>query len=318
MTAIWILLSVAAFLLVAALVTARICFYMIFYASRREKEEKYPIPEGKEYEPYREQMVDFIKAADSLPYRLLSLRSFDGLTLKGRYYEVKKGAPIEILFHGYRGTGRRDLSGGIKRCHLLGHNALIVDHRASGESEGHVITFGVYESRDCLAWRDLVLREIDPDAKIILGGVSMGAATVMMAASDEHPHNVVGVIADCGYTSARDIIKKVIRDMKLPADLLYPFARLGARLFGGFDPDERSPMASMKACRLPVIFFHGDTDDFVPHEMSVQNYEACAVADKRMVTVPGAGHGLAFPRDPDLYLAELHAFFDHRTEDQDA
>lgn len=311
MTLVWILLGVEAFLAAAVLITAYVCFYRIFYSPRRV-EDPYAIPEGEIYEPYRDMMVGFIKEAEALPHRSVSIRSFDGLTLRGNYYEYAKGAPTEILFHGYRGNARRDMSGGIRRCFLLGHNALVVDHRGSGESEGRVITFGINESRDCKAWVEFFLREIDPDAKIILTGISMGAATVMICAADAYPKNVVGVLADCGYTSARAIIKKVIREMGLPADLLYPFARLGARLFGGFDPDEKSPIEAMKHCRLPIIFFHGDTDDFVPFEMSEENYEACT-AQKRLVKTPGAGHGLCFPKDPETYLSELHAFFDPLT-----
>lgn len=239
----------------------------------------------------------------------VSITSFDGLTLHGKYYECEKGAPIEILFHGYRGSAERDLCGGVHRCFAIGHNALIVDQRTAGSSEGHVITFGAKESRDCLAWVDFVIQKIDKNARIILTGISMGAATVMLAASMELPSNVIGVLADCGYTSTKAIIRKVIRDMKLPAKLLYPLVRLGARLFGGFDPEADSPIESMKRCRLPIIFFHGDTDDFVPCSMSEENYTACAADRKRLVIIHGAGHGLCFPVDPDTYLEELNRFF---------
>ena len=172
-----------------------------------------------------------------------------------------------------------------------------------------MITFGEKERRDCLTWVDFVIQHIDKEAKIILTGISMGAATVMMAASMELPPNVIGVLADCGYTSTQAIIKKVIRDMKLPADLLYPLVRIGARLFGGFDPDAFSPIESMKKCKLPVIFFHGDTDDFVPCYMSEENFAACAAEQKRLVIIPGAGHGLCFPVDQETYLKELRDFF---------
>ena len=295
--------------LLLLLLAAAVCYFMIFHSFRTKEKEEYPIPKGEIYEVYREDMVRWIKEARARPQKEVSIRSFDGLTLRGVYFECEKGAPIEILFHGYKGTGERDLSGGVARCFALKHNALIVDHRASGKSDGHVITFGVYESRDCLKWVDFVLREIDPKAKIILTGISMGAATVMVAASQKLPDNVIGVLADCGYTSPRAIIKKVMRDLKLPADLLYPIARLGARLFGGFDPDAASPIESMKHSRLPIIFLHGDTDDFVPHAMSVENYEAC-ITEKRLVTIKNAGHGLAFPADKELYLTALHEFFD--------
>lgn len=307
---IWIVLGVIAFVLLAVLITSYICFYKIFLAHRPKSVPEYPIPEGRIYEVYREQMIAWIKQIRALPHRDVEIKSFDGLTLRGRFYECTPGAPIELMLHGYRGDSERDLSGGVDRAFKLGHSVLLVDHRGSGRSDGKIITFGINERRDCAAWVDFILREIDPNAKIMLTGVSMGAATVMIASADEYPENVVGVLADCGYTSARAIIKKVIRDMKLPPNILYPFARLGGRLFGHFDIDETSPIEAMKSSRIPVIFFHGDDDDFVPHYMSVENYDACISENKKMVTIEGAGHGLAYVANPEKYLKELKDFCD--------
>jgi len=286
-----------------------VCFFKIFYSRRKKETEEFTIPAGEIYEAHRPQMVQWIKDMRAMAHRECFITSEDGLRLYGRYYEYKKGAPMEILFHGYRGTSERDLCGGVHRCFALGRNALIVDHRAAGKSEGRVITFGAKESRDALLWVDYAVREIDPGAKIILTGISMGAATVMMAASKPLPKNVVGILADCGYTSTREIIKKVIRDMHLPANFLYPFARLSAIVFGGFDPDSDSPRESMKKTALPVIFFHGDEDSFVPATMSEENYAACASEKKLLVLTPGAGHGLCFPTDQGEYLKALEAFF---------
>ena len=295
--------------LVLVLATSLICFLKIFYTSRRKKWPEYPVPAGEIYEPHHEQMIEWIKYARALPHKEVSIQSFDGLTLRGTYFEFEKGLPIDILFHGYHGCAEQDLSGGVYRCQRLGHNVLIVDHRASGKSEGHVVTFGINESRDALAWIHYALENIDPNAKILLGGISMGAATVMMASAMELPENVKGTVADCGYTSAKDIIKKVIRDMKLPDNLLYPFVRLGAILFGRFDPDANSPIASMPNCRVPVIFFHGDEDAFVPQSMSEENHAECS-APKHLVITPGAGHGLCFPVDVDTYVKEIANFFE--------
>lgn len=311
MTALWIALGIIIFLLLAVLITAYVCFFRIFYypPRRRKGGSLKSLPYGDIFAPYKEEMADWIQRAGELPCKEVSVTAFDGLTLRGRYFEYAPGAPIELLMHGYKGNSVRDLSGGIFRCFALGRNALLVDHRSAGNSEGNVITFGVNESRDCQTWANFIVREIDPGARIILTGISMGAATVLTAAGYDLPGNVVGVLADCGYTSSAAIIKKVIRDMKLPADLLYPFARLGARLFGGFDPDERSAVSSMKRCKLPVIFIHGDGDNFVPAEMSRENYDACT-AEKRLVIIPGAGHGLCFPADRERYLKEVQEFFE--------
>ena len=306
-----ILLCLIALVLLAALVI----FLRIFYFPYKKRDlSEFPTPDGEIYDPYKPQMIEWIKEIRAMDHRSVEITSDDGLTLRGKYFEYEKGAPIEILFHGYQGSAERDLSGGVHRCHVLGHSALVVDHRASGRSEGWVITFGAKESLDCLRWVDFVLREIDPEAKIILTGISMGAATVMIASSMKLPPNVIGVLADCGYTSTKDIIKKVIRDMRLPADLLYPFAWLGARIFGRFTPDSPSPIESMKKCTLPVIFFHGDTDDFVPHTMSEENFKACASEKKRLVITKGAGHGLCFPSDMDEYFTAMREFFDPITE----
>ena len=309
-----ILLYILLAIVFVVLVTSLVCFFKIFY-SPRKKWPEYPVPTGEIYQPHHEQMIKWIKEARELPHTEVSIRSFDGLKLCGTYYEFQKGAPIDVLFHGYHGCAEQDLSGGVYRCQRLGHNVLVVDHRGAGKSEGRVVTFGINESRDAAAWVQYVVENIDPNAKILLGGISMGAATVMMASAMELPQNVVGTVADCGYTSAKDIIKKVIREMHLPADLLYPFVRLGARLFGRFDPDENSPIASMPNCRVPVIFFHGDTDAFVPQSMSEENFAACA-APKHLVITPGAGHGLCFPVDVDTYVREIEDFFEPYLEDK--
>lgn len=298
------------FLAVVALVTAFICYKMVFYSPKRREpvEDEYEIPEGEIYEVFREDMEGWIRMTRTYPHEDMEIKSFDGLTLRGRYYECQKGAITELLFHGYQGNAERDLSGGVERCFALGRNALIIDHRASGTSDGSVISFGINEKRDCLAWIDHAIQRFGADTKLIITGISMGAATVVMAAGEKLPDNVVCALADCGYSSAREIIKKVIKDMKLPAYIIYPFVRLGAKLFGRFSLEETSPMEAVKKSSIPIIFIHGDADAFVPCEMSERLYGACSSKHKRFVSVKGAGHGLAFPVDKEGYLNALREF----------
>ena len=310
MELLWWLFGISSGLFLLILAVAFFCFYRIFYFSPAMRRRTPPdaLLKADTFAPYREQMADWKKKAAELPHRDVSITSFDGLTLRGKYYEYAPGAPVELLVHGYKGSGERDMSGGIFRCFALGRSALVIDHRAAGESDGSVITFGVNESRDCALWVDYLVRELGEDVKIILTGISMGAATVMIMSSLELPKNVVGVLADCGYTSAKDIIKKIMRERHYPADLLYPFARLGAKLFGRFDPDERSPIAAMKDSKLPILFIHGDSDDFVPVEMSIDNHKACT-SEKSLVIIPGAGHALCYPTDSETYRNALKEFF---------
>ena len=311
----WIALSVAAFLTLCALLTAFICFILVFYNSDKAKNvPEFSIPEGDIYQPYREEMINWIKKKRELPHTCVSVTSHDGLQLYGEYFEYAPGAPIELMFHGYRGNAERDLSGGVFRSRRMGHSTLLVDQRAAGKSGGNVTAFGINECLDCLAWIDFIINNIDANAKIILTGVSMGAATVTLAAGHDLPQNVVGVLADCGYTSARDIICRVIDQMKLPSKLLYPFVRLGGKLFGRFDPDSDAPIRAAARSRVPVIFIHGDADAFVPCDMSRQNFEACSSPIKKFVAIKGAGHGLAYSTAPEDYIAALHEFFDPLTK----
>lgn len=310
MKALYIILIIIATLALLALLTAYICYRMAFYSPKRKPigEDEYPIPDGEIYEPYREQMVEWIKKMRAHSREDIEIKSFDGLTLRGHYYHGHdNNSIIEIMLHGYRGSSERDMCGGIQRAFEVGHNVLLVDQRASGRSDGHVITFGIKERYDVLSWVDYAIKKFGPDCRIMLTGISMGGATVMLAGGLELPKNVIGILEDCGYSSAKEIMMKVIKDMKLPAKLLYPFVKLGARIFGGFDLEADSPIEAVTRCPVPIIFVHGEDDAFVPCEMSVACYEACT-APKKLHTVPGAGHGLAYIVENEGYIKFLSEF----------
>ena len=286
------------------------CYRVAFYVPPRKPGpgDFIDLPQGPVYEPFHPKMLEWVRQLRELPRQRFEITSFDGLKLTATYYEFAPGAPIELMFHGYRGNAQRDLPGGVQRCFACGRSAFVVDQRCAGGSEGRTITFGVNERRDCLAWVDFAVKHFGPDVKLILTGISMGASTVLMAGGEELPENVLGILADCGYSSQKEIQMKVIREMGLPPKLSYPFVKLAARVFGGFDLEETTPMEALKRVKVPVIFFHGEDDDFVPCHMSRKMYDACP-GRKRLVTVPGAGHGLSYAVEPERYLRELKDFF---------
>ena len=306
MTFFLILLLIA----LAVLAVSYVCFRMAFYSAPRMPwpEGYVDVPTGPGYDELHDKMVQWVLDMRALPQEPVSITSFDGLTLTGRFFEFAPGAPMEIMFHGYRGNAERDLSGGVERAFRLGRSVLLVDQRASRTSGGNVITFGIHEHKDCLKWVEFAIDHFGPDVKIILTGISMGAATVMMAAGRDLPENVIGVLADCGYSSPREIMEIAIAQMGIPKKLGWPFVRLGAKLFGKFDPEEWSPAEALKQAKVPVIFYHGDADDLVPCYMSRDCYEACA-SRKQLVVIPGAGHGLSYALAPEEYVRTLGDFF---------
>ena len=293
--------------LFACLIVLFVLFILVFYAPRRPEPE-FPLPPGPAYEPYHQVMIDGMKRMRAHPQEVFTIKSHDGLTLRGRYFEFAPGAPMEIMFHGYQGTADRDLCVGMDRAFALGHSCLIVDQRTTGGSGGRVITFGLREYRDCLRWVDFAVDHFGPDVRIILTGISMGASTVLLAAGEDLPSNVVGVLADCGFTSAKAIIRKVAKQLHLPPWLVYPAVRLSARLFAGLDLEENSPIEAMGRVKIPVIFAHGEEDNLVPCYMSRENFDAC-VSPKAIFTAPGAGHGLCYLATGDEYIRALREFW---------
>ena len=116
----------------------------------------------------------------------------------------------------------------------FGLNVLLCDQRSHGESEGKLITFGVNESRDVISWVEYVNKNLGAK-KLVLDGISMGATTVILACGRNLPENVKAVIADCGFTSPSDIMKKVAkRSFKINAGFFLPFLDMACRIIGKF------------------------------------------------------------------------------------
>lgn len=282
-------------------------FRIAFLAPPHLDTNHYYVPEGEQYDAVREQIKKSVAGMAQRKYEPVTITSFDGSKLFARYYHVSDDAPVQILFHGYKSSSLLDCSGGTYYADKLGHNALVVDQRSHGQSEGTVITFGIKERRDCLSWINYAIERFGADTKIILCGLSMGAATVLMATDLPLPKNVKGIIADCPYSSPKEIIMKVGKDQHFPTGLMYPFVWLGARIFGGFNLSESSAITAIKDCPIPILLFHGEADNFVPCDMSkaLQNAGAC---DLTLELFSGAGHGLCYMIIPEKYEKAVSAF----------
>lgn len=287
-------------LLITILAISYYAYTFAFKTSAKYRQELYHLPQGEQYLPHTPTIQRCIDEMLSRPCEEVFLTSHDGKRLFARYYHVADDAPVQILMHGYKSSSILDFCGGVKLAMNMGHNVLAVDQRAHGKSEGSVITFGIEERRDCLSWITYISERFGYDIPIILCGISMGAATILMAADQKLPRNVKGMIADCPYSSPKEIIMKVSGELHFPPKLIYPFIRLGARLFGHFHLEESDAVRAVRQAKIPVLLFHGDDDRFVPCEMSKKIAEACA-SPVTLEIVPGAGHGLCYMVGPKQY-----------------
>lgn len=300
-------------LLVIILVVSFICYRISFYNNKEGIGDFY-FPKGEKYQVYRPYMKQLVEEQKRIPFEEIYIKSYDNKKLFGRYYHVKDGAPIQIQFHGYRGTGVRDFCGGNKLSREYFHNSILIDHRGHGSSQGNSICFGIKEKYDVLSWVNYVIDRFGKDTKILLVGVSMGASTILMSSGLDLPKNVVGIIADCPYSSPKEIIKKVIKeDMKLPVNLCYPFVFLGALLFAHINLNSKGPEELVKKSKTPILLIHGSEDSFVPTFMSQKIYNNIHCY-KELHLFSNAEHGISYMVDPEKYAKIVCSFIDKVTK----
>ena len=243
-------------------------------------------------------------------YDTVEIIAQDGIELVGHWQFCKNAKRIIIAMHGWRSSWAKDF--GLiadffydSDCHVL-----YVEQRGQNNSGGEYMGFGLTERYDCLEWINWVNAQRYGELPIYLYGVSMGASTVLMTAGFELPENVHGIIADCGFTSPYEIWKHVVENnLGLYYDgMISSIADEMCREKIQFSSKDYSCSDAMKKCKVPVLFIHGTDDDFVPIEMTYENYKAC-VSPKKLLIIPGAGHGMSYMIDRKLYERTVIQFW---------
>lgn len=189
-----------------------------------------------------------------------------------------------------------------------GFNVLTPDLNASGESEGQYLTMGIVESKDVVAWsKELVVK--NAKAKIVLHGVSMGAATVMLATQEKLPQNVFAVIEDCGYSSAYEMFGLQLEKMfSMPQFPIINMIDIVHKLKLGCYMSDAAPIKAIGKTKLPMLFIHGDIDTLVPVEMAHRLYAEAGSGLKEKLIVKGAIHASSVDIEPKGYFHQVYSF----------
>ena len=278
-----------------------------FYAKGSKKNIKGYFENNISFQKSKDEYEKLVEEIEAHPFEDVYIKSHDGLMLHAKYYHIEDGAPLEILIHGYKGKATRDMCGAFKIACELSHNTLLIDQRGCGSSQGNTVTFGILEREDMLAWVKYACARFG-DIPIFLWGISMGGAVALMTSDMNLPKNVMGVIADCPYTSPEDIVKKVFKDRGIPSKA-FPAVTLGARLYGKFDLASQSALKSVLNSKVPILIIHGEKDHFVPPEMSQRIYDSAACR-KQLHIFEGADHCASYMSNPEKYKEIVSKFTD--------
>ncbi len=224
-------------------------------------------------------------------------------------YEVKnkKESKIWVIaVHGYTDSASFMVNSA-KQFLNYGYNVLMPDLRAHGKSGGKYIGMGWLDKEDIVLWIDYLIATYG-NIKIILYGISMGAATVMMTSGEKLPSNVRMVIEDCGYTSAWDEMAHELKYLfKMPTFPAIYNANFITRIRAGYSLKKASCIKQLKKSKLPILFIHGDKDNFVPFYMLDKLYEAGGSKKEKLV-IKGAGHAEAQWINPEKYWHTVRKF----------
>lgn len=235
--------------------------------------------------------------------------------LKLHAYEVKNENKTDkwaIVVHGYTSEGKL-LSSKAKHLYNMGYNVLVPDLRSHGSSEGDYIGMGWDDRLDIIDWINYIVKN-NPKSEIALHGTSMGSATVLMVSGEKLPSNVKAIVADCGYTSVYDEFSYQLKQLfNLPAFPIMNFSDVVTHIRAGYCLNDASAINQVKKSTTPILYIHGDKDDFVPYYMMDELYNATN-SEKEKLTIEGGEHANSDLVNPKLYWSTVNSFLEKYIE----
>eukprot|EP00963_Diacronema_lutheri_P014280 scaffold2859_cov349-Pavlova_lutheri.AAC.17 len=226
------------------------------------------------------------------------VRNKDGHVLQCSHYrperEPEEKLPCVVYLHSNSGSRCCAVEAALvilpMRCTLLAF-----DFAGSGKSEGEFVTLGVREVEDV----EVVVQHLRSNdmAKVIgLWGRSMGAVTCMLYA--ERDPSIAGMVVDSPFSRLTDLMVEICstQQMRLPKFM----ARLGVKMLkksikkrAKLNIATVDPLCKVGSSFVPVLFGHGQGDDFIPKHHSERLYDGYA-GDKNLIIFDG-GHNSVRP-----------------------
>lgn len=306
-TALIIILIIIGALLILWLAFGYVFFHIALGSKKREDKT---IPcKGSLFERNADNpvLIAGYKWYDKTYHQYITTKSRSGVNLHAAEFRNPSNSNTwAIVIHGWTNV-HREMSSYAMEYYRRGFNVLLPDLRGHGDSESKYVTMGWLDRLDIVDWIRTIVTE-NPNARIILHGVSMGSATTMMTTGEFLPHNVVCAVADCGFSGVRDIfVDQCIRKYHVPPKIALPPASLWCKILNGFFFGEASAVEQLKKSKTPTLFIHGDKDNFVLIENLPKVYKACA-APKEKYIVHGAEHAVSSHWFHEEYWSKVNAF----------
>ena len=289
----YLLIAVVVLLIFPHFVVSYIVFGIVF---KRNSKAEVPYKQKDltvtDHKICRDKIYEAIDFLEAQAHEEVSIKSFDGLNLKGLYYNNNSDTTI-LLVHGYRSMPYNSFNMAAKNLYEQGYNLLFIVQRAHGKSEGTYTSFGMLERKDVHSWIKFINDNYNPK-NLYLYGSSMGCASVEMSFEFEMPSNVKGAILDCGFSDVFKLVKsECAKRNPFNIHLTVLTMNLYCKMFAGFSLFESSGTKGLSNCKVPCFFITGKADEIVDFWHVEKNYEACKT-EKESCFLDGVKHGMAY------------------------
>ncbi len=239
------------------------------------------------------------------------VNSIDELRLHATYVEAGSDShKYAICIHGIKSDGEY-MAYYAKHYIEEGINVLLPDLRGFGQSEGTYTGYGYFDRLDIMEWIYFILRK-DPEARILIHGTSMGAATTLMTTGEHLPMQVIMAIADSSYSTLSEEFADVYKNMMggvLPFPFVHSIIRLLIKIRCGYDINKINVLDAVSRSKIPTLFIHGDEDKLIDPQMCARLYERCS-APKQYCLILGADHVQGAYVDPEKYWSKVHSMME--------
>lgn len=302
----WVLIALFVLVILPLFITSAFAFKFIFKGPKGEGDFEVIDLSNTGYEIHHENIKESIRFFKTKSCDELTLTSFDGLKLKGYYYNNNSKKTI-LFVHGYNALPLNNFAVVGRDLYNEGYNIFFLHQRAHNNSEGKYTTFGIKERKDVVAWAHK-LNELYNIEKMVIYGMSMGCASTEMALALDIPSNVKCAVLDCGFKAMFPLMmSESQKRMKINPFFAVLLMNLYAKIFAGFSMFEATAEESLKHAKVPCFFIHGCADETVPISHGEANYNACA-SEKEKYFIEGVAHAQAYYYGGDELKNQLITF----------
>ncbi len=238
------------------------------------------------------------------------IKSYDGTNLVGNFLD-NKSSKCAIIFHGY-GQTYEETSLFCKMFSDKNFNVLAVESRAHNSSGGNIVSLGLFEKDDVVAWANFFAEKF-PDQKIVLFGGSMGAMAVCGASGENLPKNVVAIISDSAYSNAVEQIDFTLKRFGIFKNIIKKHLLSFSKHVYQLDLAKADVCGLVKKTQVPILYIHCTGDTIVPVENAQKLYSATPQNLREVYIIDGADHLRGYAQEGVEYEKRVNDFLKKRT-----